>query len=226
MQAAVINILINLQSKQLGNYGDVKICFPLPLHSTGTDRAFKFLNMPFMFSRALKSLWTVSLLGDAPSSPIPTGRLAILFIQWQEVSGFSLLLQLDSRNLSSLPVRFWPSFIFFYSVTVTRAACVFSVTPSEPSPQPKINFLFCVFWQKQPFFSQFSLSHSYRFIYFLSEMWHFSSWSTNKAFENLPLCALCKRGTPSWGYWMVQLREGRRKRATMPLSQCTVIWAV
>lgn len=85
MQAAVINILINLQSKQLGNYGDVKICFPLPLHSTGTDRALKFLNIPFMFSRALKSLWTVSLLGDAPSSPIPTGRLAILFIQWQEV---------------------------------------------------------------------------------------------------------------------------------------------
>lgn len=85
MQAAVINILINLQRKQLGNYDNVKICFPLPLHSTGTDRAFKFLNMPFMFSRALKTLWTVSLLGDAPSSPIPTGRLAILFIQWQEV---------------------------------------------------------------------------------------------------------------------------------------------
>lgn len=99
MQAAVINILINLQSKQLGNYGDVKICFPLPLHSTGTDRAFKFLNMPFMFSRALKSLWTVGLLRDAPSSPIPTGRVAILFIQWQEVPGSSLLLRLDSRNL-------------------------------------------------------------------------------------------------------------------------------
>lgn len=110
MQAAVINILINLQSKQLGNYGDVKICFPLPLHSTGTDRAFKFLNMPFMFSRALKSLWTVSLLGDAPSSPIPTGRLAILFIQWQEVLGFSLLLQLDSRKPSP-PVCFRPSLL-------------------------------------------------------------------------------------------------------------------
>lgn len=107
MQAAVINILINLQSKQLGNYGDVEICFPLPLHSTGTDRAFKFLNMPFMFSRALKSLWTLGLLGDAPSSPIPTGRLAILFIQWHRVLGFSLLLWLDSRNLS-LRVRYHP----------------------------------------------------------------------------------------------------------------------
>lgn len=68
MQAAVINSLINLQSKRLGNYHDVKICFPLPLHSTGTDRAFKFLNTSFMFSRAQKSLWTVILLGDAPSS--------------------------------------------------------------------------------------------------------------------------------------------------------------
>lgn len=73
MQAAVINILINLQSKRLGNYDDVKICFPLPLHSTGTDRAFKFLNTSFMFSRAQKSLWTVILLGDAPSSAATFG---------------------------------------------------------------------------------------------------------------------------------------------------------
>lgn len=111
MQAAVINILINLQSKQLGNYGDVKICFPLPLHSTGTDRAFKFLNMPFMFSGALKSLWTVSLLGDAPSSPIPTGRLAFLYIQWQEVLGFSFPLFSSLTQGISLPVQPRPSLL-------------------------------------------------------------------------------------------------------------------
>lgn len=135
MQAAVINILINLQSKQLGNYGDVKICFPLPLHSTGTDRAFKFLNMPFMFSGALKSLWTVSLLGDAPSSPIPTGRLAILFIQWQEVLGLSLLLSLDSRNLSSLAVRSQPSLLFLYFLCAQwhNCAVLFFFTANHPS---------------------------------------------------------------------------------------------
>ena len=130
MQAAVINILINLQSKQLGNYGDVKICFPLPLHSTGTDRAFKFLNMPFMFSRALKSLWTVSLLGDAPSSPIPTGRLAILFIQRQELSGSSLLLWLDSRNLSIFGIGPPSSFLCH-----RRKCPVFSL-PNIPSKLP------------------------------------------------------------------------------------------
>lgn len=126
MQAAVINILINLQSKQLGNYGDVKICFPLPLHSTGTDRAFKFLNMPFMFSRALKSLWTVSLLGDAPSSPIPTGCLAILFIQWQEVFGL----------LSAAPA--WlKEFLLSYPARISAflhpptSLCLSSVTRSE-----------------------------------------------------------------------------------------------
>lgn len=176
MQAAVINILINLQSKQLGNYGDVKICFPLPLHSTGTDRAFKFLNMPFMFSRALKSLWTVSLLGDAPSSPIPTGRLAILFIQWQEVSGFSLLLWLDSRNLSSLPVRFWPSFIFFYSVTLTRAACFFFCHSIWAlSQQPIIYFFSLCFFGKNSnflFFFIFFKSQLQIFFIFLFFIWN------------------------------------------------------
>lgn len=117
MQAAVINILINLQSKQLGNYGDIKICFPLPLHSTGTDRAFKFLNTSFMFSRALKSLWTVSLLGDAPSSPIPTGCLAILLIQWL---GFLVSSAVQARL--RLPHIFFVTAIFLRN---TFSFCLF-----------------------------------------------------------------------------------------------------
>lgn len=147
MQAAVINILINLQSKQLGNYGDVKICFPLPLHSAGTDRAFKFLNMPFMFSRALKSLWTVSLLGDAPSSPIPTGRLAILFIQWQEVLVllFAAPTWLKESLLSSCTASALPhisSFFFFFGHS-DKMHWVFFFYLS--SLRPSLSFCLCIY---------------------------------------------------------------------------------
>lgn len=188
MQAAVINILINLQSKQLGNYGDVKICFPLPLHSTGTDRAFKFLNMPFMFSRALKSLWTVSLLGDAPSSPIPTGRLAILFIQWQEVFGL----------LSAAPA--WlKEFLLSYPARIraflhpSTSFCLLPVTQSE-----HLLFIFSLFVSRIFFFPL--LGHRARFFKQISQVKVQDSdknRSTNNPLEiqnkTLPPCALCKR---------------------------------
>lgn len=166
-----------------------------------------------MFSRALKSLWTVSLLGDAPSSPIPTGRLAILFIRWQEVFGLG----------SGLTQGISPLFPLGCQLSLIRPSpfCLPPVTRSEHLQSiflrsPLFQFLFCfLFFSFHSGYIKALLSRSLmsqRFKIFWQKQKHWQAFELRN--KNLPRCALCKRDI------LLRMRGGARKLRW----HCAVIW--
>lgn len=144
-------------------------------------------------------------------------RVVLLFFSYSDKRFwcFSSLLRLDSRNLSSLPVRHQPSlislFFFFFGHSDKMHWVFFFLSELPPSISLVLPmYLWLVFFRQRThsYFEPFFLSHSYSFEQRKRKQ---GSQIQNRT---LPLCALCKRDI------LLRILDG----ATTPLLHCTVIW--